>query len=100
MKVLVLASTFPRWPGDPQPTFIADFCRHLPDCEVHVLVPGAAGAPAREVIDGVQVHHFRYAPLASWQTLAYGGGMLANVRENPLLFLLLPMYLAAMVFSA
>lgn len=100
MKVLVLASTFPRWPGDRQPTFIADFCRHLPDCEVHVLVPGAAGAPAREVIDGVQVHRFRYAPLARWQTLAYGGGMLANVRGNPLLFLLLPLFLAAMLFSA
>ncbi|MFP5441212.1 MAG: glycosyltransferase [Gammaproteobacteria bacterium] len=100
MKVLVLASTFPRWPGDRQPTFIADFCRHLPDCEVHVLVPGAAGAPAREVIDGVQVHRFRYAPLARWQTLAYGGGMLANVRGNPLLFLLLPLFLAAMFWSA
>lgn len=100
MKVLVLASTFPRWPGDRQPTFIADFCRQLPDCEVHVLVPGAAGAPARETLDGVQVHRFRYAPLARWQTLAYGGGMLANVRGNPLLFLLLPLFLAAMLFSA
>lgn len=100
MKVLVLASTFPRWPGDRQPTFIADFCRHLPDCEVHVLVPGAAGAKASEVVDGIQVHRFRYAPVARWQMLAYGGGMLANVRGNPLLFLLLPLFLAAVLFSA
>lgn len=100
MKVLVLASTFPRWQGDRQPAFIADFCRHLPDCEVHVLAPGAAGAQSREVVDGVQVHRFRYAPLASWQTLAYGGGMLANLRGNPLLYLLLPLFLATMLFSA
>lgn len=100
MRVLVLASTYPRWPGDAQPTFIHDFCRHLPDCDVHVLVPGAAGAASGETIDGVHVHRFRYAPLASWQTLAYGGGMLANVRDNPLRLLLLPFFLGAMLFSA
>ncbi|MFZ5722412.1 MAG: glycosyltransferase [Pseudomonadota bacterium] len=100
LRVLVLASTFPRWSGDRQPAFIRDFCRHLPDCEVHVLAPGAAGAAAGENLDGVQVHRFRYAPLARWQTLAYGGGMLANVRENPLRLLLLPPYLAAMLFAA
>lgn len=100
MRVLVLASTYPRWPGDKQPTFIHDFCRHLPGCTVHVLVPGAAGAAAREAVDGVQVHRFRYAPVAAWQRLAYGGGMLANVRGNPLLLLLLPLFLAAMFFSA
>lgn len=100
MRVLVLASTFPRWPGDAQPGFIADFCRHLPDCDVHVLVPGAAGAATAENIGGVQVHRFRYAPLARWQTLAYGGGMLANVRENPLRLLLLPPFLLAMLVAA
>lgn len=100
MRVLVLASTFPRWPGDAQPGFIADFCRHLPDCDVHVLVPGAAGAAAQETIDGVRVHRFRYAPLARWQTLAYGGGMLANVRANPLRLLLLPPFLLAMLVAA
>lgn len=100
MRVLVLASTYPRWPGDTQPTFIRDFCRRLPDCEVHVLVPGAAGANAHEIVDGVRIHRFRYAPISSWQRLAYGGGMLANVRSNPLLFLLLPLFLTANFFSA
>lgn len=100
MRVLVLASTFPRWPGDKQPGFILDFCRHLPDCDVHVLAPGAADATSAEMIDGVHVHRFRYAPLARWQTLAYGGGMLANVRENPLRLLLLPLFLGAMLLAA
>jgi glycosyltransferase involved in cell wall biosynthesis len=97
MRVLVLESTYPRWPGDAQPTFIHDFCRHLPDCEVHVLAPGAEGAAASEVRDGVQVHRYRYAPLARWQRLAYGSGMLGNVRRHPLLLLLLPVFLLAQV---
>lgn len=99
MKVLVLASTFPRWPGDRQPTFILDLCRHLPDCEVHVLAPGAAGAPCRETVDGIHVHRYRYAPLPAWQRLAYDGGMLGNVRANPLLLLLLPAFLLAQVLA-
>lgn len=100
MRVLVLASTFPRWEGDAQPRFILDLCRHLPDCEVHVLVPGATGALPHEVIDGVTVHRFRYAPLARWETLAYGGGMLANVRQHPLRLALLPSFLTMMLLSA
>lgn len=100
MRVLVLASTFPRWAGDQQPGFILDFCRHLPDCDVHVLVPGADGAAPVEMIDGIRIHRFCYAPLARWQTLAYGGGMLANVRENPMRILLLPFFLGAMLLAA
>ncbi len=99
MRVLVLASTFPRWPGDHQPTFILDLCRHLPDCEVHVLAPGAAGAPNEETIDGICVQRFRYAPFTRWQTLAYDGGMLGNVRGNPLLYLLLPLFLLAQIVA-
>lgn len=99
MRVLVLASTFPRWEGDAQPLFILDLCRHLPDCEIHVLVPGAAGAAAEEQLDNIRVHRYRYAPVAGWQRLAYGGGMLGNVRGNPLLLALLPFFLLAQVFA-
>lgn len=99
MRVLVLASTFPRWPGDHQPTFILDLCRHLPDCEVHVLAPGAPGAADEETVDGICVHRFRYAPFTRWQTLAYDGGMLGNVRGNPLLYLLLPLFLLAQIIA-
>lgn len=99
MRVLVLASTFPRWPGDHQPTFILDLCRHLPDCEVHVLAPGAPGAADEETVDGICAHRFRYAPFTRWQTLAYDGGMLGNVRGNPLLYLLLPLFLLAQIIA-
>lgn len=97
MKVLVVTSTFPRFIGDPQPTFVLELCRHLPDCEVHVLAPGANGAVGEEIIDGIRVRRFRYAPLNRWEKLAYGGGMLSNARGNPLLYLLLPLFLLAQI---
>lgn len=99
MKVLVLASTFPRWAGDRQPTFILDLARALQRerIEVSVLAPADPAAPGSEDIDGIRVERFRYAPLRRLETLAYGSGMLANIRGRPWRWLLLPLFLAAMV---
>lgn len=101
MRVLMLASTFPRHTGDRQPTFILDLARALVDAgvEVTVLAPGDPAAARAERIDGVEVRRFRYAPLARLETLAYGSGMLANVKAAPWRWLLLPLFLAAMTWQ-
>ena len=89
-RILVLSSTFPRWEGDTEPGFVFDLCRHLAaELEVTVLAPHAAGARLRETLAGVSVVRYRYGP-SSWEKLAYGGGIMANLRRNPLLFLMLP----------
>jgi glycosyltransferase involved in cell wall biosynthesis len=94
-KVLVLASTFPRWTGDHQPAFVFELCRRLAAArDVTVLAPGAPGAAGEEVIEGIRVRRYRYAP-AALQSLAYGGGLLANLRSEPWRALLVPGFLAA-----
>jgi len=94
-RILVLASTYPRWPGDVLPPFVHELARRLTDrYEVHVLAPHAKGCQEREVMDGVEVHRFRYGP-ASFETLAYSSGMLPGLRRRPWRLLGLPVFLLA-----
>jgi len=46
-----------------------------------VLAPSAPGLAATERLDGVPVVRYRYAP-RSWETLAYTGGMVDDVRRS------------------
>lgn len=98
-RLLVLASTFPRWEGDTEPRFVESLSYELTEnFDVTVLVPHCRGADRRETLTSgsraLEVRRFRYCPDAL-ETLAYEGGMLSRVRTNPLRFLLLPLFLVA-----
>ena len=95
--VLVLGSTFPRWDGDTEPRFVESLSYELADAfDVLVLAPHCRGAESREVRcrgeRKLDVHRFRYF-FEAFETLAYDGGMLSRVRQNPLRLLLLPLFL-------
>jgi glycosyltransferase involved in cell wall biosynthesis len=99
-SVLVLTSTFPRRPNDTEPPFVFELCRRLAfRYDVHVIAPHAPGSLIREAIAGVQVHRFRYW-CESGERLAYRGGMLGNLRKNPLLLIVLPFFMVAQLLSA
>lgn len=54
--VLVLASTFPRWKGDPEPGFVHELAKRLTtEFNIIVLCPHAPGAQLNEWMDGVEV---------------------------------------------
>ena len=74
MRVLFLTHAFPRQSGDVAGAFLLRLARALVDAgtEVQVLAPASAGLPARQVIEGIPVERFRYAP-GTWETLAYTG---------------------------
>jgi glycosyltransferase involved in cell wall biosynthesis len=87
--VLVLASTYPRWPGDPEPGFVHELCRRLTDrFDVVAVVPDAPGAQPSGVLDGVEVIRYRYAP-RRLQTLVNNGGIANNLRRFPWKWLLM-----------
>jgi len=74
-RVLVLATTYPRWQHDTIPGFVHELSKRLtPAFDVHVLAPHCAGAATHEVMEGVHVKRFRYAP-PGWEKLCYGSGM-------------------------
>ena len=87
-------STFPRWQGDTEPAFVFDLCLGLQQrgLQVDVLAPHANGAKHHETIAGMGIYRYRYF-FTRLQSLAYNGGVLANLKRNPLNYLLVPMML-------
>jgi glycosyltransferase involved in cell wall biosynthesis len=99
-RLLVLTSTYPRWKGDPEPGFVHELSRRLCESfEVVVLAPHAASAAVEEVLDGVRVVRFRYAP-ERWEKLVNDGGIVANLRKYPAKYLLLPLFCFGQLFAA
>ena len=50
--LLVLASTYPRWPGDHEPLYVHELCRRLAGrFDVIALVPAASGADPGAVLN-------------------------------------------------
>ncbi|RNF84551.1 glycosyltransferase family 4 protein [Lysobacter psychrotolerans] len=97
--MLVLTSTYPRWTGDHEPGFVHELARRLTDrFDVTVLGPHAMGARPTEVLDGVQVHRYRYAP-ASMERLVNDGGIVTNLRRSPWRWLLVPPFLIAQAWA-
>jgi glycosyltransferase involved in cell wall biosynthesis len=98
--LLVLASTYPRWAGDPEPGFVHELCRRLAGrFRVIVVCPHAAGAMPMEVLDGVEIRRYRYAP-ALMETLVNNGGIATNLRRTRWKLLLLPGFVLGLLWTA
>lgn len=96
-RLLVLASTYPRWSNDTEPAFVHELSRRLTaQFDVTVLAPHAPESKEKEFLDGVRVVRFRYAP-AALECLAYRGGILSNLRQRPWTWLLVAPFLVAML---
>ncbi|HEX6965170.1 MAG TPA: glycosyltransferase, partial [Gemmatimonadaceae bacterium] len=83
MRVLFLTHAFPRFAGDAAGSFLLRLAVALRSegIDVNAIAPGAPGVPAQDVIEGVPVHRFRYAP-RRFETLAYTGTMAEQVATS------------------
>lgn len=98
--LLVLTSTYPRWVGDHEPGFVHELCRRLVDrFNVIVLTSSAPGAASTEVMDGVEVVRYRYAP-RKLETLVYGGGIATHLKRSPWKLLLVPSFILGQYLTA
>lgn len=99
-KLLVTASTFPRWKGDTEPRFVLDLCKYLAEWfDVTALVPCAPGAEEKEVLEGVTVIRYHYFPIHKWETLCYPGAIVPRIREKKIRLLLVPFLFLALYFQ-
>lgn len=83
MRALFLTHNFPRFAGDPVGSFVLRLAVGLKGqgIDVHVVAPAAPDVPAEEIIEGIAVTRFRYAP-RQLETLAYTGTMGAQVKGS------------------
>lgn len=82
MKVLLLATGYPRWRGDFNNIYLHRLAKSLvrKGIEVHVVAPHAKGLKKEEVMDGVYIHRFQYLYPSNLQTLAYFPGIPEKIK--------------------
>ncbi len=98
-SILVLTSTFPRFEDDHEPRFVADLCLNLLEShDVVVLTQHRPGTATEEYYHGIRVMRFRYAP-EFMEILSESGGMLNTLKQNPLAWLLVPLFIIAQIFA-
>jgi len=99
LKVLMVASSYPRSPDDTSSVFLRYLVEHLrkTGADIHVLAPEDNAGHLKDSSDAA-VTRFRYLPRA-WQQLAYGSGILPNLRRRPLLWLQVPFFLIGMAIA-
>lgn len=98
-KLLITASTFPRWKGDTEPRFILDYAKAMNRFfDVTVLAPAAIGAKDREILEGVLVERYHYFPIHSLESLCYPGAIISRVKEKKPRALLIPFLFTALFF--
>ncbi|MEO8336246.1 MAG: glycosyltransferase family 4 protein [bacterium] len=94
-RVLFIASAYPRHEGDAITSWLGALVSQMRDSGIHaeILAPAFQGAPDH-VVDGIQVHRFRYAP-AKWEMLSHDNPIPWQLRERPLRLALIPGYVAS-----
>lgn len=97
-KLLITASTFPRWENDTEPRFILDLARNMTDeFDVTVLAPAAIGAKTEEVLEGVNVLRYHYFPVRKLETLCYPGAIVPRIKEKKARAFLVPFLFLALM---
>ncbi|MBI4497798.1 MAG: glycosyltransferase family 4 protein [Chloroflexi bacterium] len=94
MRIGVLTSSYPRYPGDHAGVFVRSLTEHLRKLG-HEPVILAPYEPA-VLPDVTQPHleHFRYLPVPSWHQLGYGLALDNDRRLRRRAYALIPCYLA------
>lgn len=99
-KVLITASTFPRWEKDTEPRFILDYAKSLKEYyDVTCLVPACPGALDKENMEGIDVIRYHYFPIHKLETLCYPGAIVPRIKEKKIRALLVPFLMASLWFK-
>ncbi|MBU3940600.1 MAG: glycosyltransferase family 4 protein, partial [Nanoarchaeota archaeon] len=98
-KLLVFASTFPRWKNDSIPPFVYELSKRLTkDFDVSVLAPGYPGAKDYEIMDKMKIHRFHYF-FRKYEKLAGSGGILPALKKNKFYYFQVPFFMTAEFFA-
>lgn len=101
LRVCVLTTSFPRTEVDPAGIFIGRSVAALAERGVvgEVIVPLDTNEPAESTYSGFRVHRYRYGLFARGR-LAFGSGILPNIRRSPLLVFQVPALILMMAWCA
>ena len=96
LRILTVTHNYPRFPGDRAGAFVARIAEGAAarGHRVEVIAPHAPGIGRDEVIAGVRVRRFRYAP-DGWERVAYTGSLHQSTLFSPRAAIAFPGFLLA-----
>lgn len=96
--ILVMGTTFPRWTGDTLPPFVFELSKRLNEFEkCVVLAPMAEGSEEHEVMDGLEVHRFKY-PFMKFAKFGEGA-ILPLIKQNKFRWFTVPFFVVWQFFA-
>lgn len=99
--VLVIASTFPRWENDSTPNFVYELSNRLAKGrKMVVLAPHDYNAAKYEKLGNIEIYRFQYFIPSKLQKVAYGAGIIPNIKNSFLAKLQVPLFLLSEFFAA
>ncbi len=99
-EITILTTSFPRFEGDNAGRFVYNFARELSlsGCSINVIAPHDSKVVMNSF--SFPVEHFIYFSPKSFQSLAYGAGMVSRIKSNWFRLLQLPFLLVSLFLSA
>lgn len=98
-KLIVLASTFPRWKNDIKPPFVYELSKRLVEnFDVYILSPHYPGAKRYEMMEGMEIYRFKYF-IERYEKLTGPGGILPALKKNRWFYIQIPFFLLAQYFA-
>lgn len=81
LKIAMLTSSYPKWPGDMIAPFIEEIAAGVAarGHEVHVLMPHRADLRRAPIEHGVHLHTYQYAPLRSLEVWGYAAALHSDI---------------------
>jgi glycosyltransferase involved in cell wall biosynthesis len=100
--VVMVTTSYPRFPGDTIGTFMEPIALGLTarGHQVHVVLPWHSRLTRVGIQDGIHFHPVRYAPHPSLNLFGYAESLRADVHLRPAVFLAAPLALLALVRAA
>lgn len=101
-SILWLTSSFPRFKNDSASIFLQYLAESIDSdiFDIHILSPDDQYVDDSLASANIFLHYFSYFLPRRAQKLAYGSGILPNLKENPLLFAQVPFFLFGQFISA
>jgi len=100
-KILVTASTFPRWQNDSTPRFVYELSERLAaKYKIIVLAPHHKNAKKKEIMGKLEIRRFMYFKPEGLQKLCYDGGIIPNMRHSFLAKIQMPLLILSEFFSS
>jgi len=99
--IVWLTSSYPRFEQDSASIFLRYLAETIDNkiYAIHILSPDDQLVDHSLQSPTIFLHYFKYFMPRRLQKLAYGSGILPNLKANPLLFLQVPFFLLSQFFS-